>query len=136
MRRNVFAPIAGCLLAVGIASLSTLTTAGAKSHEGHTSSVFAGKVVNGGTVMHVREGNKSILRLSDDFQIPGSPDPHWQVVDSKGEAHLLQALKVKEGLSNREITLPHHVPDVAKVQIWCAFAQVLLGEASFGKPVK
>jgi hypothetical protein len=49
---------------------------------------------------------------------------------------LLQALKLKEGLSNRQIELPHHVPNVAKVQIWCAFAQVVLGEASFEKPVK
>jgi hypothetical protein len=28
------------------------------------------------------------------------------------------------------------VPNVAKVQIWCAFAEVLLGEAAFDKPVK
>ena len=102
----------------------------------HTSTMFQGKVVNGGTVTHYREGGKSMLRLSADFQIPGSPDPHWQVVDSNGEAHLLQSLKVKEGLSNREIAMPGHVPDVAKVQIWCSFAQVLLGEASFDAPVK
>jgi hypothetical protein len=24
---------------------------------------------------------------------------------------------------------------VAKVQVWCAFAEVLLGEASFSKPI-
>ena len=29
----------------------------------------------------------------------------------------------------------HREIDVAKVQIWCAFAEVLLGEASFDKPV-
>jgi hypothetical protein len=92
--------------------------------------------VNGGSVTHVKENGKSILRLSADFQIPGSPDPHWQVIDSKGKAHLLQALKVKEGLSNREVVLPEHVPNVARVQIWCAFAEVILGEASFDQPIK
>ena len=108
----------------------------AKSDMEHTSTVFKGAKVNGGTVTHMRVGNKSILKLSPDFKIPDTPDPHWQVIDSKGESHLLQALKVKDGISNLEITLPGHVPDVAKVQIWCAFAQVVLGESSFAKPVK
>ena len=123
-------------LVVVLGAALTVPVGYADSHMGHTSTVFKGKVVNGGTVTHAREGGKSVLKLSEDFQIPGSPDPHWQVIDSKGESHLLQALKLKEGLSNREITLPGHVPDVAKVQIWCAFAEVVLGEASFAKPVK
>jgi hypothetical protein len=108
----------------------------AKDNMEHTSTVFKGAKVNGGTVTHIRAGNKSILKLSPDFKIPDTPDPHWQVIDSKGESHLLQALKVKDGLTNLEITLPGHVPDVAKVQIWCAFAQVLLGESSFARPVR
>jgi hypothetical protein len=136
MRTMSFPSLTGRLLVFGIATLLIVGTAYANSHEAHTSTVFSGKAVNGGTVTHVREGGKSILRLSDDFVIPGSPDPHWQVIDSKGEVHLLQALKLKEGLSNREIVLPRYVPNVAKVQIWCAFAQVLLGEASFERPVK
>jgi len=28
------------------------------------------------------------------------------------------------------------VKDIAKVQVWCAFAEVLLGEAGFSSPVK
>jgi hypothetical protein len=31
---------------------------------------------------------------------------------------------------------PAYVPDVSKVQIWCAFAEVVLGEASFPQPVQ
>jgi hypothetical protein len=31
--------------------------------------------------------------------------------------------------------LPVQINDVAKVQIWCAYAEVLLGEASFTKPI-
>ena len=127
--------IATQILCLAIAGLF-ISTAQAR-HEGeHTTTVFQGKAVNGGTARHVRENGKSILRLSDDFQIPGSPDPHWQVVDSKGVVYRLQALKVKEGLSNREIELPKFVSNVVKVQIWCAFAEVLLGEASFSRPVK
>jgi hypothetical protein len=37
---------------------------------------------------------------------------------------------------NRSITLPAYIPDVAKVQIYCAWAETLLGEATFAKPVK
>jgi hypothetical protein len=102
----------------------------------HTSSPFQGPKANKGTVMHSRSGAQSILTLSDDFVVPDTPDPHWQVVDSKGKIYRLQALKVKEGLSNKQITLPSFVPNVAKVQIWCAFAETLLGEASFSSPVK
>jgi len=32
--------------------------------------------------------------------------------------------------------LPAYVKDVAKVQIWCAWAEALLGEASFSKAIK
>ncbi len=32
-------------------------------------------------------------------------------------------------------TVPSYIPDIAKVQIGCAWAEVLLGEASVGKPV-
>jgi len=31
--------------------------------------------------------------------------------------------------------VPKYVKNVAKVQIWCAFAEVNLGEASFSSPV-
>ena len=33
---------------------------------------------------------------------------------------------------HRSITLPAYISDVAKVQFWCAYAEVVLGEASFG----
>src|SRR3989441_4966258 len=32
----------------------------------------------------VTEGGQSVLTLSEDFKVPDTPDPHWQVVDSKG----------------------------------------------------
>jgi len=44
-------------------------------------------------------------------------------------------LDIKGGKVNRSITVPSYVPDIAKVQIWCAFAETLLGEASFVSPV-
>ena len=101
----------------------------------HVSSPFAGKAVNGGTVTHEMQGDKHILRVSSDFKVPGSPDPHWQVVDSAGTIYRLNRLTLKEDKVNKSITVPAYVQDIAKVQMWCAWAEVLLGEASFDKPV-
>jgi len=47
-----------------------------------TSEPFAGVKANTGTVTHSTEGGRSVLTLSDDFKVPDTPDPHWQVVDS------------------------------------------------------
>jgi len=102
----------------------------------HTSKPFAGVKANTGTVRHSKEGGRSVLTLSDDFKVPDTPDPHWQVVDSRGRTYLLQRLAVKGDKVNRSLVVPAYVPDVAKVQIWCAFAETLLGEAAFDKPVK
>lgn len=121
-------------IALGAAMLIS-TAAFAESHQ-HTSTPFQGPQANTGTVSHSRQGNKMMLTLSDDFKVPDTPDPHWQVVDSRGRTYLLEAMKLKEGVMSKSITLPAYVPDVAKVQVWCAFAQVLLGEASFSAPVK
>ncbi|HKQ32926.1 MAG TPA: hypothetical protein VJV40_06955 [Thermodesulfobacteriota bacterium] len=96
-----------------------------------TSAPFTGTKVNGGTVTLTKEGDKTILTLSDDFVVPQTPDPHWQVVDSKGNVYLLQRLPTKGDKVNKSITLPSYVSDVAKVQIWCAYAESLLGEAPF-----
>jgi hypothetical protein len=101
----------------------------------HTSSPFQGAKANTGTVTHSKEGGKNILTLSDDFKVPETPDPHWQVVDSKGNTYRLDRLPLKGDRIARSITLPDYIRDVAKVQIWCAFAESLLGEASFAKPV-
>ena len=111
----------------------------------HTSSVFKGVKVNHGTVKHSKQGGKTALTLSDDFEMPNTPDPHWQVVDSKGQVYLLDRLTAKgamtdmamqNGKFNKSIVLPGYVKDVVKVQIWCAWAEALLGEASFQKALK
>ena len=102
----------------------------------HTSSKFEGPKANTGTVSHGMEGGKSVLTLSDDFVVPETPDPHWQLVDSKGNVYLLAKLKIKGDKVNKSIEIPSYVKDVAKVQIWCAFAEVNLGEASFSEPVR
>ena len=55
-------------------------------------------------------------------------------------AFLLQRLGVKNGLGltgdkiNKSITLPAFITDVAKVQIYCAWAEAVLGETSFEAP--
>jgi len=61
--------------------------------------------------------------------------------DSKGNTYLLQRLGAKNlgGLAkdriNMSITLPAYVKDVARVQIYCAWAEAVLGEAPFGAPL-
>jgi hypothetical protein len=36
----------------------------------------------------------------------------------------------------KSIVVPGYVPDIAKVQMWCAFAETNLGEAAFDHAVK
>ena len=120
-----------------VGALVTLALIGAApSIAADVTTPFAGKAVNGGTVTHDKPmGGKHVLTVSADFQVPGSPDPHWQVVDSKGTVYLLDRLKLKDDKINRSITLPGYIADVAKVQMWCAWAEVVLGEASFSTPI-
>jgi len=103
--------------------------------DAHTTSKFEGVKANTGMATHGRQGNTDTLTWSDEFKIPDTPAPHWQVVDSKGNVFLLQRLKIKGDKENRTITIPSYVHDIAKVQIYCAWAEALLGEASFPKPV-
>jgi hypothetical protein len=101
----------------------------------HTSKPFQGPKANTGMVTHSVQGGKHLLTLSDDFKVPDTPDPHWQVVTSKGEVFLLQKLMIKGDKLNKTITLPSYVTDVAKVQIWCAWAETNLGEAGFDRSI-
>src|SRR5438034_9222816 len=118
------------------AAFALLAATGAFAEDMHTSSKFAGPKANTGTVTHATVNGKNILTLSDDFKVPGTPDPHWQVVDSKGNTYLLQKLGIKGDKVNRSITLPAYVQEISKVQIWCAYAEVVLGEAAFSQPVQ
>lgn len=97
---------------------------------------FAGAKANTGFVTAGKENGKLMLVLSDDFVVPDTPAPHWQLVDSKGNVYLLNRLKIKGDKYNQTLVVPSYVKDVAKVQIWCAWAEALLGEASFEKIVK
>jgi hypothetical protein len=100
-----------------------------------TSGAFKGIEVNGGTVSAKSEKGKLVLTLSEDFKTPKTPAPHWQIVDSKGNTYLLNQLKIAGDKMNRSVTLPSYIKDVSKVQIWCSFAEVNLGEAAFSKAV-
>jgi len=102
----------------------------------HTSSNFEGPKANTGTVTHTVENGKSILRVSADFKVPDTPAPTWRVVDSKGNIYTLDAFKVKAGnKEKREVVVPSYVHDIVKVQVYCAWAEVLLGEAAFTSPI-
>lgn len=118
-----------------IAAVGLFTAANGFAADAHTTTKFEGVKANSGTATHGRQGNNDTLTWSEDFKIPDTPAPHWQVVDSKGNVFLLQRLKIKGDKENRTITIPSYVHDVAKVQIYCSWAEALLGEASFAKPI-
>jgi hypothetical protein len=121
------------------ALLVTANSFGAKM-DVHTSSRFEGPKANTGTVMHYNENGKSMLKVSDDFKVPDTPAPTWRVVDSKGNIYTLDAFKIKGLLGSnaekREVVVPAYVPDIVRVQVYCAWAEVLLGESSFPQAVK
>ena len=119
-----------------VAALAMLAAINIRAGEAHTSTKFEGAKANKGTVTHTVQSRKNILTFSADFKTPETPAPHWQVVDSHGHAYLLQRLVIKGDKFNQSITVPDYVHDIAKVQIWCAWAEVNLGEASFEKPLQ
>ena len=126
------------LLLRAVLMASTLFAVAAFAQDAHTSSQFQGPKANKGHVTHSTRDGKSVLTLSDDFVVPDTPDPHWQVVDSDGNVYLLDKLKKKAFIGDKyqkEIVLPAYVKNVSKVVIWCAWAEANLGEASFSSPV-
>jgi hypothetical protein len=119
-----------------LALLTTALLAISAAAQSHTSGQFQGPKANTGTVTHTVENGKSILRVSADFKGPDTPAPTWRVVDSKGNIYTLDAFKIKGGNhEKREIEVPSYIHDIAKVQVYCAWAETLLGEASFTSPV-
>jgi hypothetical protein len=119
-----------------LALLVTVNSFAAKM-DVHTSSMFQGPKANTGTVSHFVENGKSMLKVSDVFKVPDTPAPTWRVVDSNGNIYTLDAFKIKSGnKEKREIEVPSYVPNIAKVQVYCAWAEIILGEASFSQAVK
>src|SRR5947207_14583257 len=121
-----------------LASLTALVIAAASSsaQDSHKSRPFQGAKANKGFVTHTTANGKSTLTLSDDFVPPQTPDPHWQVVDSNRRTYLLDRLMTKDQKVKKSIVVPEYIPDIAKVQMWCAFAETNLSEAAFEHPVK
>ena len=123
----------------GLLMTTMLFAISAVAQDAHTTGQFQGPKANKGHVTHSTRDGKSVLTLSDDFVVPDTPDPHWQVVDSDGQVYQLDKLKKKAFLGDKyqkEIVLPAYVKNVSKVIIWCAWAEANLGEASFSSPVQ
>lgn len=119
-----------------LVAVAGMTTAATYAPKTWTSKKFEGVKANTGTVSATAENGRITLTVSDDFVIPDTPAPSWQIVDSKGNTYLLNQMRIKGDKTNRMITLPTYIKDVAKVQVWCSFAEVLLGETSFDGIVK
>jgi hypothetical protein len=124
------------LFRAALVAIATVAFAGTALAQSHTSKPFSGAKVNGGTVTHTVKGGRNMLAVSDEFQVPDTPDPHWQIVDTKGRVYLLDRLPLKGDRVARTITVPAYIPDVAKVQIYCAWAEAVLGEALFPAAMK
>lgn len=120
------------VLAVLAATLTTPATAfqapmGSETVLG-TTAMFKGVEANQGTATIFKRDGKFRIRVSSDFRIPPSPAPHWQVVDGSGNTYLLDRFTIVGDKTKREIVLPSYIKSVKKVQVWCSFAEVLLGE--------
>ncbi len=124
------------ILRAAVATAAVVLVAATAQAQSHTSAKFTGPKANTGTVTHSVQNGKNVLTLSNDFVTPDTPDPHWQIVDSKGAVYLLQRLAIKDDKMNRTITLPAFIGDIAKVQIYCAWAEAVLGETSFGSTMR
>ena len=123
----------------GLLMTTMLFAVSAVAQDAHTTGQFQGPKANKGHVTHSTRDGKSVLTLSDDFVVPDTPDPHWQLVDSDGNVYLADKLKKKALIGDKyqkEIVVPSYVKNVSKVVIWCAWAEANLGEASFSSPVK
>ena len=96
---------------------------------------FQGPKANTGMAIYSLEGGHRMLRVTPDFKVPDTPAPTWRVVDSSGTIYTLDAFKIKGG-EKREVVVPSYIKDIAKVQVYCAWAEILLGEASFSTAVK
>ena len=123
------------LLSLALLATSVSTGLIAKDDDTHTTSTFQGAKANTGTAIHTRMNGKSMLKVSADFKVPDTPAPTWRLIDAKGNIYTLDAFKIKAG-EKREVMVPSYVPNIAKVQVYCAWAEVILGEASFSVPVK
>lgn len=124
------------LIRAAVGALAVVLMATTAQAQMHTSAKFAGAKANTGTVTHSVVSGKHVLTLSADFVTPDTPDPHWQIVDAQGRVYLLQRLAIKDDKMNRSITLPAYIADIATVQIYCAWAEAVLGETSFGSTMR
>jgi len=111
-----------------VAAMGLFVASNGLAADAHSTTKFEGVKANSGMATHGRAGSNDTLTWSDEFKIPDTPAPHWQVVDSKGNVYLLNRLKIKGGLlggekENRIITIPPYIHDVAKVQIYCSWYQ-------------
>src|SRR5499427_4460454 len=98
----------GKTIRTGLLVVAALAMTASLALAQQTSKPFSGAKVNGGTVTHSLKDGRHVLTLSGDFKVPDTPDPHWQIVDSKGNVYLLQRLGVKgitQGLAGDKINM-------------------------------
>jgi hypothetical protein len=100
-----------------------------------TTTRFTGKEVDRGTVTHEVKNGQHILTMSADFKLPGTPDPHWRVVDSKARSICWTASSSTRTRSIAPSACPSTSRTSPRSRCGVAWAEVLLGEGAFGSPI-
>lgn len=123
-RRSLFATAAG--VAVALASSTAAFAGGAKGHfEGRSNHVTSG------SVKLVKDGERYVVELGDDFSLDGSPDP--RVAFGKDGQYdpdtKLGALLSLTGKQRYAVPPTWDVSAYNEVYIWCDVAGVPLGVA-------
>jgi hypothetical protein len=118
-----------------LVAIALSTSVAATNGGEQTTNKFEGPKANTGMAVFYHDNGRAMLRVTPDFKVPDTPAPTWRVVDSKGNVYTLDAFKTKPG-EKRQIAVPAYVQDIVKVQVYCAWAEILLGEASFSQAVK
>src|SRR4051812_26051317 len=108
-RRTVLALAIAALGTAGTLGFVSATSAGDNNKstllvrdEGRRTGRFHGPKANTGYAIETMENGRIKLSVSDDFEIPNTPAPSWQVIDSQGNTYLLNQFKIKGG-TNRSI---------------------------------
>lgn len=102
MRKDRISTMGSVAACAAVCAFTLMGAVPAFAADAHTTSKFEGAKANSGTATHGRQGNQDTLTWSEDFKIPDTPAPHWQVVDSKGNVYLLNRLKIKGGHSESQ----------------------------------
>ena len=102
-----------------IAAIGLFGASNGFADTGHTTSKYEGVTANTGVKAQAREATEDTRVVSADVQIPETPAPRDQVVDSEGNIYRLTPLQTQRGSSQvdqcprRHIRMGHHLKSIS-----------------------